>query len=116
MTIKEELDKQIIKCGKIAKGRGKCIICKCTKSKKGMLIHHRWYITDDVIYSNPKYLPKNDSTRLQYYIDLYPLIVACPERFSYQCGSDHYSLGKFINYGDAKFNALSKERKLSRRR
>mgnify|MGYP001618144330 CR=1 FL=1 len=109
MTIKEELDIQIEKCGSYL--GGKCRICKSVRSS--MLIHHRWYIKNDVIYKN---YPQNDSGRLQYYKDLEPLIKRNVKRFSYMCNSDHYSLGKFCQFGDEKFNALCLERKLTHKR
>jgi len=111
LTIKEQLDAQKIKCAKML--GSKCRICKCIKSKRGMTIHHRFYITNDVTYKN---YPQNDSGRLQYYIDLEPMIRANPKRFSYLCNTDHHSLTKFCQFGDAKFKALSLERKLSRKR
>lgn len=112
VTLKEEVEKQLEICGKIAQGHGKCKLCGCKKAKRGMVIHHRWYITNDVVYKN---YPQNDSGRLQYYKDLEPLIRANPMRFSYQCNADHHSLSLFIRYGDKKFNALSLERKLSKK-
>ena len=110
VTLKEEIEKQIEKCAKML--RGKCIICKCKKSKSGMLVHHREYITNDVIYTN---YPQNDSGRLQYYKDLEPMIRASTKRFSYICTKDHQSLTRICRFGDEKFNALCLERKRSRR-
>jgi len=46
VAIKEELNKQKERCGKML--RNKCGICGCKKAKRGMIIHHRWYITTDV--------------------------------------------------------------------
>jgi len=110
VAIKEELNKQKERCGKML--RNKCGICGCKKAKRGMIIHHRWYITNDVIYS--KY-PQNDAGRLQYYKDLEPIIKANTKRFAYLCNTDHQSLSMFLRYGDKKFNALCLERKRSRK-
>jgi len=109
MTIKDKINEIKIRCGKML--GGKCKICKSKISKKGYVVHHRWYITNDVIYSN---YPQNDSGRLQYYIDLEPMIKANPKRFSYLCNTDHHSLTNLCRFGDEKFNALSLERKRSR--
>lgn len=109
MSIKEELNKQKEKCGKLL--GGKCNICGCTKAKRGMIIHHRWYINNDVTYSN---YPQNDSGRLQYYKDLEPIIKQNPKRFAYLCNVDHHSLTMICRFGDKKFNALCLERRKSK--
>ena len=110
MTIKEDLETKKTECGKML--GGKCRICGCKISKRGMVVHHRWYINNDIVYSN---YPQNDSGRLQYYTDLKEQISINPKRFSYLCNKDHHSLTKFIQYGDKKFKALCLERKLSRK-
>lgn len=92
---------------------GKCKVCGCITSKRGMVIHHRWYIDNDVTY---KGYPENDSGRLQYYLDLEPMIKKNPKRFSYLCNTDHHSLTKLSMFGDKKFKALCLERKLTRKR
>jgi len=43
MTLKEQIKKQLERCGKIAQGHGKCNMCGCKDSRRGMVIHHRWY-------------------------------------------------------------------------
>lgn len=110
MTIKEELEAQKEKCGKLIGGC--CVICKCKKAKRGMTIHHRWYITNDVIYSN---YPQNDSGRLQYYKDLEEMIKKNPKRFAYICNTHHHTLSKLCMYGDKIFNALCLERRRTKR-
>jgi hypothetical protein len=110
MTIKEEVEQQKLKCAKML--GGKCRVCKCTASKRGMVIHHYWYVDNDVIYSN---YPQNDSGRLQYYKDLEPMIKANPKRFAYYCNTDHHNVTAFSRFGDEKFNTLCLERKRSRK-
>lgn len=62
-----------IKCGMVALGNGKCWICGCITAKRGMTVHHLWYLkNNDIIYKN---YPKNDSGSLQYYTELYPKVV-----------------------------------------
>ena len=109
MTVKHDLEMQKTKCAKML--GGKCKICGCIIHKKGMVIHHRGYIDNDVVYKN---YPKNDSGRLKYYIDLEPLIKNNVKRFSYLCNPDHHSLTKICLYGDKKFNALCLERKITK--
>lgn len=108
MTIKEELEAQKQKCINLL--GGECRVCHCKISKKGMVIHHRLYIKNDVIYSN---YPQNDSGRLQYYKDLEPLIKKNPKRFSVLCNTDHQSLTRLCRFGDKKLDALLIERRLT---
>jgi len=116
MTLKKQIKEIKIRCGKIALGNGKCYICGCKDAKRGMVIHHRWYLSvGDIIYSSPPYTPHNDSTTLQYYTDLYPLIKLVPKRFMYLCNTDHQSLERFCRYGDKKFNKLCLARKMTKK-
>jgi len=112
--IKEDLKKNLIliktKCGSIALGNGSCYICGCEISKKGMTVHHLWYVKGDVIYKN---YPQTDDGRLIYYTELFPLIKKNPKRFMYMCGKCHYSLEKLCHFGDKKFNKLCQARKMT---
>lgn len=113
MTVKEEKEAMLKECGKYAQGHGRCKICRCITSRRGMVIHHYWYITNDVTHNM---FPKTDAGRLEYYTKLLPLIKKNPKRFAYYCNADHHSVTMFCRYGDPKFKALSLERKLSRKR
>ena len=97
-------------------GRGKCWVCDCEKHRKGMVIHHRWYLKkNDVIYRNEEYLPHNDNNRNKYLKDLKVMIERNPNRFMYMCNTDHHALGKFCQYGDKKFNKMCIARKMTRK-
>jgi len=114
----KRLQTEVIKtrCGKKILGRGKCYICGCMVSKKGMVIHHLEYIFNDVVRSAPKYQPRNDSTTLLYHQDLEPLIKDTPTRFMYLCNTHHTALEKFNRFGDPILNKLLKARKLIKTR
>ena len=89
-----------LKCAEII-GTDKCFVCECKKHKKGMTIHHLWYIFDDVTYNLPKYKPTNDSTKLQYYEDLLPMVKDMPNRFLYLCNPHHQALERLNRFNPA---------------
>lgn len=90
----------------------KCFFCGCRKSRKGFTFHHRWYLKEgDVISSDPKYKPRNDSNNLQYYLDLEPLIEKCPVRFRYLCNTCHHSYSMIFRYSDEKLKMFKSEQK-----
>jgi len=103
--IKEELAKQKEKMAKTY--GGKCFFCGARQSKKGMVFHHRWYITQDVIYSN---YGKQTKDRLQYHKDLEKEINKNPKRFRYLCNGCHQGFERLMRYGDKKFKKMTKER------
>jgi len=112
MTIKKDLGLAKIKCGRIALGQSKCFVCRCMISKRGMTVHHLWYLEKcDVVYKD---FPQNDSGRLEYYKALFPLIFANPKRFMYLCNSCHHALSKMCMYGDKKFDKLCLARKMTK--
>jgi len=116
VTLKEQIKSIKTKCSMMALGNGRCWICGCKDARRGMVIHHRWYLKKgDVIYNDPKYIPHNDTTSLQYYIDLYPVIKRNPKRFMFLCNTDHQSLERFCRYGDKKFNKLCLARKMTKK-
>jgi len=99
--------------GKKAHGRGKCFICGCKISKKGMTIHHLKYIFNDVVRYNEKYQPRNDSTTLLYYQDLEPLVKDNPKRFMYLCNNHHQAVERINRYGDKTLKRLLLARKMT---
>lgn len=112
MTLKDQVDVIKTQCGKLCYyGKGKCFTCKCEKAKRGMVVHHRYYIDNDVIYSN---YPQNDTGRLQYYTDLIQLIKKNPKRFMYMCNTHHHVLTRFRRFGDKLFDKLCIARKLTK--
>lgn len=111
MTIKDELNLIKLKCGQTALGNGKCWVCGCSVAKRGMTVHHLWYLKNgDVVYND---YPQNDSGRLEYYKSLYPLIKANPKRFMYLCSTCHQALERMCRFGDKKFNKLVIARKMT---
>ena len=102
MTLKEQIQVLVVECGNLCfYGHGKCFMCDCIKSKRGMVVHHRWYLKKgDAIYSDPKYLPHNDTNRLKYLNDLLPLIKRNPKRFMYLCNTHHHALSKARRFGE----------------
>lgn len=98
--------------GKIIIGGGKCFVCGCRISKRGMVIHHLWYIFNDVVYKN--YKPRNDTNTLRYYTDLEPLVIEDNKRFMYLCNPCHTSVEKLNRFGDKKLGKLLKARKLTK--
>lgn len=116
MTLKRDIVLLIIKGGqKCYFGQGKCFMCGCSTAKRGMVIHHRRYLkNNDVIYTDSKYIPHNDTTRKQYLIDLYPLIVHSPKRFMFLCNTHHHALGQACRYGDPLWDKLCMARKLTK--
>ena len=62
MTIKEEINNIKQECCNISLGNGHCWICNCKSAKRGMMIHHLWYLKNDIIYKN---YPQKDSGSLQ---------------------------------------------------
>lgn len=112
MTLKEQITLLKIKCGMIAQGKGKCFICGCGTAKRGMTVHHCWYLkNNDIIHSD---FSENDSGRLEYYTKLYPLIYANPKRFMYLCNTHHFALEKFNRYGNNIFDKLCLARKMTK--
>ena len=112
MTIKEDILDIKNKCGKVAIGNGHCNICGCVSAKRGMTIHHCWYLKKgDIIYKD---FPQNDQGRLEYYTALYPLIKKNPKRFMYLCNTHHFALEKFCRYGDKIFTKLCHARKMTK--
>jgi len=106
----EEVKKRL--GGKIH-GRGKCFVCGCKISKRGMTVHHLWYVFNDVVHSNEKYQPRNDTTLLQYYQDLEPLVKENPKRFMYLCNTHHQAIERINRYGDKTLNKLLRARKMT---
>ena len=111
MTIKEEINIIKTECGRIALGNGNCWICNCKSAKRGMTIHHLWYLKKDIIYND---YPKNDSGTLEYYKDLLPMIKKNPKRFMYLCNTHHFALEKFCRFGDKIYNKMSIARKMTK--
>ena len=89
---------------------GKCYLCGTQWSRKGMTVHHIWYIKNDVTYDQ---FPKGTKGSIQYYTQLTPLIKTNPKRFRLLCNTCHQTLERFLRFGDKKFNALAKERKMT---
>lgn len=112
MTLKDQLVLIKIKCGQIALGRGKCYVCEAMVAKRGMTVHHLWYIENDITYKN---FPQNDSGRVEYYTKLYPLIYKNPKRFMYLCNTCHHAVGRMCWFGDKKFNKLCAVRKMTKK-
>lgn len=104
----EEVKKRIAKGLKYGDS---CFVCGCKISRRGMVIHHLFYIFNDVVYSN---YPKNDSGKLQYYLDLEPLAKEMPERFLYLCNPHHQALERINRYSDKTLKRLLKARKLTK--
>ena len=69
MNKRQEIEEVKQECAKII-GYNTCFVCGCTKSKRGMTVHHLEYIFNDVTYKLPKYQPNNDNIKLKYYKDL----------------------------------------------
>jgi len=112
VTIKDDINLMKIRCGQVALGNGKCWICGCITAKRGMTVHHLWYLkNNDIIYKN---YPKNDSGTLEYYTELYPKVVKNPKRFMYLCNTHHFTLEKFCRFGDKIYNKISIARKMTK--
>lgn len=112
MTLKEDILLVKNRCGQVALGNGKCWVCGCITAKRGMTIHHLWYLkNNDVIYKD---FPKNDSGNLDYYTKLYPKIIANPKRFMYLCNTHHQVLERFNRFGDKIFNKICIARKMTK--
>ncbi|HEC64558.1 hypothetical protein LCGC14_1663690 [marine sediment metagenome] len=109
--LSEEIKTRI---GKKVHGRGKCYVCGCRISKRGMTIHHLEYIFNDIVHKN--YKPRNDSNTLRYYTDLEPLTIENPKRFMYLCNPCHTSVEKLNRFGDKKLGRLLKARRLTKTR
>lgn len=112
MNKRQQVEEIKTRIGKKVIGRGKCYVCGCKISKRGMTVHHLWYIFNDVTYKN--YKPRNDTNTLRYYTDLEPLTIDDPKRFMYLCNTDHTSLEKLNRFGDQKLDKLLKARKLTK--
>ncbi len=87
---------------------GTCYFCGCQWSKKGMTIHHIYYLKKDITYDQ---FPKGIKGSLEYYTKLTPLIKANPKRFRYLCNNCHQAFERFMRFGDIKLNKMLKERK-----
>jgi len=90
---------------------GKCFVCSCEISRRGMVVHHLWYIFADIIYKN---YGRNDSGRLQYYTDLEPLVIKEKNRFMFLCNPCHTSLEKLCRFGDKKLKRLLIARRMTK--
>lgn len=111
MTLRNEISLLKDKCGQIALGNGRCWVCGCITARRGMTVHHLWYLkNNDVVYKD---FPKNDSGNLAYYKALYPLIHKNPKRFMFLCNTDHQSLERLNRFGDKKFNKLCIARRMT---
>ena len=112
MNLKNDIMLMKEKCGQIALGHGRCHICGCITAKRGMTIHHLWYLkNNDIIYKD---YPKTSAGTLEYYTALYPLIYKNPKRFMFLCNTHHFALEKFCHYGDKMFKALCLARKMTK--
>lgn len=111
MSLRQQAE--VIKMRIIKMLGGECCICGCKISRKGMTVHHLWYIFNDVVYSN---YPRNDSGKLAYYTALEPLVKENPKRFKPICNTDHQSLERLCRFGDEKLNKLLAIRKITKTR
>lgn len=91
-------------CAKLI-GYDKCFVCGCKKARGGMTVHHLEYVFDDVTY---KKYPRNDTGKLQYYIDLYKMVELNPKRFMFLCNKHHQALERLNRYSDKILNKLLK--------
>ena len=91
---------------------GKCFFCGAIKSKRGMTIHHRWYIKNDVVYHD---YPKNHNGKMTYHKNLRKKVRERPSRFRYLCNTDHQSLERLLRYSEEKFEKLVKEVRATRK-
>jgi hypothetical protein len=82
-------------CAKLI-GYNTCFVCGCKKSKRGMTVHHLWYIFDDITYD--KYKPQNDSNKLKYYTDLLEKVKEDPTRFMFLCNTHHQALERLNRF------------------
>jgi 5-methylcytosine-specific restriction endonuclease McrA len=85
-----------------------CYICGVQWSRKGMTIHHVWYIKGDVTYDQ---YPKGVKGNTEYYRALEKHIKQNPKRFRMLCNTCHQTLERFLRFGDVKFDMLVTERK-----
>lgn len=72
-----------------------CFVTKEKFKEKGFVIHHLWYIKNDVVRKN---YPKGNNGTNQYYKDLEPLVRRQPYRFiliknGIHTRIDHYKRG-----------------------
>ena len=111
MTVGRDLELIKIKCGQIALGHGACYVCGCRVAKKGMTVHHMWYLPNNEVYY--KDFPETPAGRLQYYSALYPLVYKNPKRFMFLCNTCHHTLTRFCRFGDKKFKKLCEVRKMT---
>ena len=77
----------------------RCSVCGGTLR---LVIHHMYYLPDDVISENYR-----SSKQYVYHIDLYPLVCDNPKRFRLLCNGCHSVIGLFYT-----FSADAKERML----
>ena len=89
---------------------GCCYVCGRSKHKKGMVFHHKRYITNDVIHSN---YPKNSAGSLQYHKDLSIEIRKKPTRFLYLCSPHHQALERLLRYNKKTLKQLLKAVRMS---
>lgn len=73
----------------------RCFVTHEKFRNKGFVIHHLWYITNDILRKN---YSKGDRGREQYYHDLTPLVENMPFRFiliknGIHIRIDHYKRG-----------------------
>lgn len=111
MNLKQHTEHIKTACARII-GKPQCFFCRCYTSKKGMVIHHRWYIENDVIRKN---YPSNGSGTLDYYLDLLPLIEKNPKRFRYCCNTCHQAYERIKRYSQKRLSKFTTEIKASQR-
>lgn len=97
MNKRQEIEEVKQECAKFI-GYNTCFVCGCTKSKRGMTVHHLEYIFNDVTYKLPKYQPNNDNNKLKYYKDLLEEVKKTPERFMFLCNTHHQALERLNRF------------------
>lgn len=70
---------------------GRC--SACGRDSASLVIHHMYYLPDDVIAKNYR-----KSKRYVYHIDLYPLVRDNPKRFRLLCSGCHRAIGLFYKF------------------
>ena len=79
---------------------GRCSVCG--RDRIPLVIHHMYYLRDDVIAKNYR-----SSKQYKYHIDLYPLVRASPRRFRLLCSGCHSTIGQFYEFpADARARML----------
>ena len=69
---------------------GRCAVCE---RDSALVIHHMYYLPDDVIAKNYR-----SSKQYVYHIDLYPLVRDNPKRFRLLCSGCHRAIGLFYKF------------------